>query len=79
MLDEFRVELCVVSNFDRTRRAEQVSQRSKCITSFQIRINKTIQVDDEDAVGRGKLNQTQARQVRIEIRRLCIETDCLPA
>src|SRR5882724_674937 len=77
VLDKFRVELCVVGNLNRTRGAEKLSQGCERVTSFQIRINKTIEVDDEDAIGTSQLDQTQAREVRIEIRRLSIETDYL--
>src|SRR5947207_6260898 len=77
VLDKFRVELCIVGNLDRTWGAEKLSQGRERITPFQIRINKTIEVDDEDPIGTSQLDQTQAREVRIEISRLSIETDYL--
>src|SRR5258708_31921127 len=75
VLDKFRVELCVVRNLDWARRAEELSQRSECIAALHISISKPIKVDDEDIVGSRELDQTQAREIRIEIRRFGVETD----
>ena len=36
-----------------------------------------IKIDNVDTIGSGELNQTQAGEIRIEIGRLSIETDCV--
>ena len=63
--------------FDRSRRSQQLSQRRERIALFRIAISEVIEIDNVDPIGSGELNQTQTREIRIEICGLRIETDCV--
>src|SRR5438132_14149983 len=77
VLDEFGVELRVVSDLDRTRRGKQLTQRRQRFSKFRFPSIEVIKVDDIHAIRRGELNQTETRRVRIKIRCLSIEPDCM--
>ena len=73
MLDELRVEFCVVRDLDRAWCFEQATQRRKCFV--RVAVSEVIEVDDVDAIRGGELDQSEARGIWIEIGGFGIETD----